>query len=272
MVYAYIGAALVVGILIGIIALAIYWMAARVTRDIERKTRQLVSAYDEILDRKSRQLSHLSTEVGAAEEKYATLQTKKKAERRSRRKVQRTESENEMPKAVRVSGIIGGADYIDGGAGEIYKTIRNGLTMTPEEALSKHAPYVLDPSVKWPAESVETGLLKKLSFDTVYEISLLSEQEQLALLSEELTGDERKVLEEYMAENMRFNMIDFCDYLVVKAGQEQSVPILHVAERDAGKRYPAGIRVVVDDDICEGFLLEADNKLYDYSVRGREIS
>lgn len=40
----------------------------------------------------------------------------------------------------------------------------------------------------------------------------------------------------------------------------------------SGNEYPDGVEVIVDPDICEGFQIEFNNTLYDYCIKGRELS
>ena len=263
MVYAYVAAALVIGLLIGVISLAIYWMARKVTHDINQRTRQLISAYDEILNRKSEELKRLSAQV--SEEKAA-------ASRPEAGGGEKTVVVIDDTAVVKVADIMNASNYRENGTDEVYRTIRDGIVENPLDALRKHAPYVFDTAGTKNSVSAVEELLKALDFDTVYELSLLPGEEQLSVLSESLSGEQLAILRGFAEGKDRFSVIDFCDELRSRAYTEQKKPTLFIPKRDESRRFPSGVNVVVDDSICEGFILEADNKLYDYSVRGREIS
>lgn len=264
MVYAYIGAALAVGLMIGIISLAVLWMAKKVTRDIARKSRQLISSYDTFMEEKSEELHRIEI-------------AKEKAD---------TEVAAEIPVRAEEAGqIVGGSDivkaaeimnssvYRESEFDALYKTIRDGFVASPLQALLEHAPYVFEVGNAQVSDKSEAAkLLEKLDFDTAYRLSSLEGTEQVSLLSGVLSETENRILTEYLSGCEKFSIIDFRDYLKSLAQMDRKKPTLYVSKRDRLGRLPEGVDVVYDNDICEGFLLEANNKLYDYSVRGREIS
>lgn len=252
MVFGYIGAALAVGILIGVIALAIGWMSKRVTDNINRRTLGLISSYDELLNKKSMELRRLEQNAPVRTAAPSPVVNLKPAEK------------TDDAVIMNYAELMSSSTYLGNDYGSIYKKIRDGFNIRPEDAIAACVTPVYQSG---PA----TQLLQELDYDTVYRLSSLSREEQYVLMAENLFGAQRDLLDKFMVGRKSFSSIDFYDFLQIEAVSEPHKATLYVSQRDADKYYPGDVNVVVNDDICEGFQIEADNKLYEYSIKEREI-
>ena len=250
MIYAYIGAALAVGLLIGIIALAIKWMSYRVTRNISRKTVGLISAYDELLEIKSEELQKKTEEV--SEDTVTSVAVPEKKDPENDRLI------------LNYAELMNSSTYLGADYGTVYKRIREGFSTKPEEAIMKHVRGI-------PEEGPAAQLLKELDYETVYRLSTLGRDRQLEVLGQSLEGSQLKLLESFCDTHKNFSVIEFYDYLKTEAEKEPHKATIYVSGRDACRRYPESVNVVVDEDICEGFRIEADNTIYEYSIKEREM-
>lgn len=259
MLYAYIGAAAVIGLLIGVVTLSILWAAKVVGQSIRERSIGLISAYDDLLEDKSRQLRELEAEVQRRKEEIPAEEPKPQEAPAQAAAVGLPPSS-----FLRTAERISVASYRDSGLGELYHKIRSSFAFAPEEVLSTLP------------RREETGgpagrLLEQLSYETVCQLSTLPGEEQLELLRQVLPQENQAFLEEYAQTNSRFDCVNFYDALRTAAEGEPGPVSLRVSPAGLGRAYPQGVRVVVDPDICEGFQVEADNVLYDYCIKAREM-
>lgn len=257
----YVAVALVAGILIGFVTLCVVWTTRVVSQSIRDRSVLLLSTYDGLLEDRSRSLQELKQEL---EQAKAGLEQLKQADQAA---LPVQESAEPDPMAfLRVVERISGTEYRDKEAGEIYRWVRENFNLAPEDVLAALPARDLSPR-----ECPAGGLLKKLDYDSVYKLSTLPGEEQRTVLSQVLSQKERKLLEDYAETHPKFDCIAFYDYLQARAAEEPKPVCLRVAPTAVPGKYPPQVRVVVDEEICEGFQIERDNILYDYCVKMKEM-
>lgn len=259
MLYAYVGAAAVVGLLIGFVLLCVIWISKKVSAGIRAKTIDLVSAYDDLLESRSRELAEM-------EEKIRQYQNTSKANESSAVTVQEGECVTPSSSLLNAAERIGAAAYRDATVGMTYQKIKGAFQVEPEEILKQ-----LQGETGGNAAGPATLLLAQLPYDTVYQLSTLSGERQCQILQESLNDGGLALLNDYQATHRTFSAIGFYDYLQAVAAMEPQPPRLRVSPLDK-RAYPDGVEVIVDPDICEGFQIEFNNTLYDYCIKGRELS
>lgn len=264
MIYAYIAVALVVGLLIGFATLAVVWLAKSVGKSIRSRTLELVSSYDDILEERSRELAML-------EEQKREIQRQPVSQNpRTEREEESSSGEGSAAARVALLGAvehITSAQYRDDGAARLYSKIRTGFRFSPRQALER---------IPGRGGAVQEGpasrLLKELSFETVFALSTLPAQEQHRLLRETLSAEQVALVEEYAAQcGGRFGSLGFYDFLRDRAASEPHPPVLRIPPLTECNGLPPQVQVMEDPSICEGFLLEADNCVFDYCIKTREI-
>lgn len=259
MLYAFIGAAAVVGALMGSVLLCVIWISGKVSDGIRSRTLELISAYDTLLETRSRELAE-------AEERIRRSQAVGEGGTAETAVPQVSPCAGDGGAALSAVARLGSASYRDALLGETYRRIRGAFRVEPAQRL-RSLRQAAGKQTAGPA----TVLLDALPYDTVYRLSALPGEEQRRLLRECLDDGGRTLLDGYQAANGRFSGIGFYDYLQTAAAMEPHPPRLRVSPGDTGA-YPAGVEVVADPDICEGCQIEYNNTLYDYSIRGRELS
>ncbi len=279
MLYAYIGVSLVVGLLVGFVTLSVVWTARTVEKSVRARSVTLLSAFDDLLEERSRRLDELEEEIG-----------RKKAEKESLERSSVPEVGREAAGAAPASLLsaaerISTTDYLDRGVGDTYRKIREAFGNLDKRVgdtyMKIQAEYDVpckDMAGRIPAPGKKSGsgvagrLLKELSFDTVFGLSTLPEDQQLKLLTAALPEEYGPFLKEYAAGHRRFDAIGFYDAIKEAAASEPGEVLVRVPPARAAGEYPKGVRVIADENICEGFQIEADNVLYDYCIKTRELS
>lgn len=258
----YVAAAAAIGLLIGFVTLSIGWLRKNVMHSIRNKTLSLLDTYDDLLEEKSRELSRLERELS---EKGKVLAAQQGAERFAAEENTGTPLEAEAPAVLRAAERAGTASYRDDALGKLYRMIRENFSFHIGDVVAS-----IDQD--WgEAGGPASRLLEALEFDTVYQISTLREEQQAQVLRSSLDGEEAALLEDYLARHRTFKVLEFYDDLKARAEREHQ-PVRLWVPGDAGTWEDGRIGVLPDDGICEGFQVEIDHLLYDYSIRTRELN
>ena len=260
MIFTWIAVALVAGLLIGFVTLSVVWTARTVNKNIRDRSLELLSTYDALLEDRSRELEALRRELERAREELASI---KEAEEPA---AVRTTEETAGPSPaifLRTAERISTTAYQDTGAGEVYRKVREEFATRPDAVLAQ---LPLEPK-----PALAEGVFGSLDHGTVFRLSTLPEDEQLALLDELLPDGEHALLADYVASHPRFDAISFYDEMYARAAEESGRVVVRVADAYAASLCPPDVQVEVDESICEGFQVETGTVLYDYAIKTGEI-
>ncbi len=264
MLFLYIGATIVIALLTGFVLLSVVVVSRRVTQDIRMRASELLSSYDGLLEKKSSELERLNESIAEKKREEENYRQLFAAAESSREAGDETASDTEqivMNTAERMST----ARYQDSRTAEIYQKIRGNFDFSPIDVIRQL-------SGGETAEGPATGLLRQLDYKTICSLSMLSSEKQKEIMYEVLDGSGRTLLDEFISEPGPFRAIGFYDFLRSRAQIEPKRITLRIAPTAQQRYYPSNVDVIVDDSICEGFQIIVNNKLYDFSVRKREIS
>lgn len=263
----FLAVAVVIGLMIGFVTLCVIWTVRVVSQSIRGRSISLLSTYDGLLEDRSRMLRDLNEEL---ERTKASLEKLRETGEAAGEPVAPQAQEGDPMAILKAVERVSGTEYRDKDAGTVYRRIRENFSLDPRRVIFDLALHSGDPEEKQAGK-----LLEKLNYDTVYRLSTLPGEDQQTLLAEVLEPEERNLLEEYAGLHPRFDCIGFYDFLQSRAAEEPGPIYLRVSPAAAGeaamRRYPSQVQVVVDDEICEGFQVEADNMLYDYCIKMREM-
>lgn len=254
--------AVVVGVLIGFVTLCVVWTMRVVSQSVRDRSLTLLSTYDGLLEDRSVQLKELDRELARAR---AELEQLKQSGQPEAPAAEEREPEGDPMAFLKAVERISGTEYRDAGGGTLYRKIRENFDLAPEDVL----PAFTAGAVRQAGPAGQ--LLEKLEYETVYRLSTLPREEQLELLGQVLAPEERELVADYAVLHRQFDSIAFYDYLQSRAAEESGPVYLRVPPTAPSGRYPGQVEVVVDEEICEGFQVEADNILYDYCVKMREM-
>lgn len=254
--------AVVIGVLIGFVTLCIIWTVRVVSQNVRDRSLTLLSTYDGLLEDRSLRLKELDSEL---ERVKAELEQLKQSGQTDLPVTAEEPAETDPMAFLRAVERISGTEYRDAGGGTLYRMIRENFDLTPADVLSK---FTAGPARQ---EGPAGRLLEKLEYEAIYKISTLPREEQLELLAQVFSPEERELLEGYTALHPQFDCIAFYDYLQSSAAEEPGPVCLRVPPTAPSGAYSGLVQVVVDEEICEGFQVEANNILYDYCVKMREM-
>ena len=261
MVYQLIGAALIIGLLVCFSVLAILWLSKIVTTSIKKKTVDLFSTYDYILEEKSRNANDLIAEI-----KAENFDKTNKDNNQIIAESQKNKEENKVTKNyASFPSQMFNSTYRDKNIGNLYSKIRSGFTTRPCEVLSR---IQLDKSVR---SQIAEQILNGVSFDNFYRLTCLEEKEQIELLKDVFTSDQFNLLNEYIDSTSKFSSIKFYEFLNDIHERNSNSLILRVSPSCDVSNIPQDVKLIVDPLILEGFEIEAGNKIYDFGLRAREI-
>ena len=245
---------IIMALLIGFVVLILRSLAASAGVRIRQDMRRMLNSYDGLVEEKSVALRALQEEYAAVE---AAL------ERLDASSMEKRTVENETP----VEQIIGAASvptaaaYRAAAFGQGYGTIRDQFRLSAEEEQ-----YIVD-QVLEEMEDVSAGrgkqaahLREQLSFDTVFRMAQLPSDEQLELLDSSLEDEDWTLLRDYWEahDDKPFDVMAFCNWLDVLVQLEGEAVVIRGEDSIGGQ-------------ICEGIQVIAGNRLYDYSIKEKEI-
>ncbi len=108
---------------------------------------------------------------------------------------------------------------------------------------------------------------KKFSFDLIYNLTVISNQEQISIIDGFLSKDEKPILKKYISDVEQFDCLGFLDY--VNELNEKYDPTIYVKVGSKTENYDnlnEFIRTEYDDTICIGMVIIYKNKFYDYTL------
>lgn len=255
--YAYIGVAAVVGILIGFVTLSIFWISKTVQNNIHRRTLELLTDYEDLLAERSRELALLEARIANAQPQEVAQEAAEQ---------EMLYSEVAPAFVLKAAERISTTSYRDVGLVERYRQIQTAFQCPVEDILSR-----LPNAGAGGEGGAATRLLQQLDFDTVYNLTTLSGEEQHQLLVEVIPQEAQWIVQEYQEQSRIFNIIEFYTYLQGKADQEPHDTVIRVPVGMAQQVAPPHTVFVEDQGICEGIQVEMGNLLYDFCIKAREI-
>ena len=240
---------------------AIITISKTTCRNIKKRTMKLVSLYDYMLEEHSQELKNkkkIIEQLG-----YQRTTSQEIASDGAEKKV--VAMGTPVASTMNTVESISRANYLSPKVAEMYQEIRTNFNMDVDSILQQV------PNVKEPVKTgIATRLLRALSYENIYAMSFLSEQEQLECMEECLESRYIPLLETYLEQNETFFSLDFYSFLKEEAYKEDQGATIYVSPNIQIKDT-SGIRVVVSDNICEGIQVEKDHMLYDYAIQKKEI-
>jgi hypothetical protein len=251
--YIFIGVAAVLALLTGFVTLVAIFTANEVRGQIRRRTAELITLYD-TFERPAAKREEGAE--AAAEEARAAPELRSGPRRGASSVLRETEQ-------------IGAAQYLNAELPRMYKEIRSRFYVNPAQLLGELPIADIPRGEGGPA----TRLLRQIDHDTVFSVSELPSEDQRRILRESADGEATALLDEFEEEKESFDCIEFTDFLRLKASGEPRRVILYVpADMFNYRMFSEDTEVAVDADICDGVQIEADGLIYDFAIKGREIS
>jgi hypothetical protein len=108
---------------------------------------------------------------------------------------------------------------------------------------------------------------KKLNHDFIYNALTISEEEQIKFFKDVLSEDEMKLINQYILENGKYDLLNFISYLDDLIRKSDPTIYIKVASKNENFNYlNKYISTEYSTDLYVGILIIYKNKLYDYSL------
>lgn len=257
MVYVFLAVLIVLVIMNVFMLFILRQMAGAAGRQIERDAGRLFGMYDQMLEEKSRRLELLKEE----EEKFLLAMEKKRQEERE------NGFSKAVPKGPKPQAFT--AVFRDSSFARTYNQVRQSFGIPVSEMvreLCQSLPKDTEKEREW--RSVLEGMRQILTFENLYQISILPLKRQEELLAQVFDGKQLAVYEEWKKEHPNGSAVDFSQWLEgAFASVSDQVTVrsspAQAAEPEEGVCWEA------DPAICEGIKLIYRDRLYDYSIDDR---
>ena len=254
-------------LLIGIAFLLLRNLASSADVKIRSDMQLLLKSYDQIIDEKTKEIHGL--QVQKQELQNSMAGTRKTLNSFNVTQGATVTVESGAPKVGSVP-ILQVAQYRPEDLKEGYRAIRDSFGLSKRERKELIAAAVED-AVKKQAGRGDAAkkLYDALDFDTIYRLGTMDDAEQLETLKANMDSEERELLNDYLQSygDYNFDIADFRDWLrdlEVLEGSGVSVRC-----GDAEICEEEGLEF--DETIFEGIQVRVGNRLYDYSIKEREI-
>jgi hypothetical protein len=100
----------------------------------------------------------------------------------------------------------------------------------------------------------------------------MTSEEQASILSETLNGEQKALLDEYISQGIYFETYLFLNWLSQFVFENGSKVIVRTSrEEDNFDNIDDRVRTEYDETLCEGVSILSKGRLYDFSLRNREI-
>ena len=117
-----------------------------------------------------------------------------------------------------------------------------------------------------------TNLRNKFTSSTIYQLKILTEEEQVASLKKNLNEQELQVYKAYLKINNKHNIDSFIDYLNELVDLNSPTITIYVGNKNENYDHLSNyIKTIYSKDIYKGIKIIYKNKIYDYSLNERNV-
>lgn len=215
---------------------------------------KMVSAYDSLIDEKSKQLQLLNSKISNDDIEDEAND------------VQKVQIEPILQN-VKTDFIIK-ARYVDDNFPNSYKLVRNEFKLDKVGIINTFKENHKNEK----DENIYNSILEKISFETFYNIATLDCDKQISVFKEYFNNEEKEIIDDFSKKNKNFKALVFYNYLKNKAKTCDNRIYIRTSDPKADYNFlGSGIATQYDNNLCEGFCIVSKEYLYDYSIAKMEI-
>lgn len=167
--------------------------------------------------------------------------------------------------------VIADVEYRSNDFGQDYRKLKEKFSFDRSEIIRN----IYNQSIEQKQQDTSLlldSLLDKISLDNVYKLTALTSAEQLEIIREIITKEERNILVDYVNQNEYFHCQAFYQWLYMQKKINDKQIVIRTAEINENyNNLGENINTEYDKNLCEGFQILIGNKMYDYGVRRREL-
>ena len=233
-------------------------LGARIGNFAQNNMLRQSSVFDELILRKEETLQGLLISIESAEKKYQSL-------------TETTVVQADYGIPLEHHAVTPG-NYMNPDFQDDYKQIRENFLYNKEALVRKLAEHLKDEP-----EDVLTAaarrILGSIDADALYLLSTLSSSEQYETLYSVFDEPQKKLLEEYTELRSPFEGFEFVSWAEERIFMNSNDIIVRTGMKsDNFDKVDKRIRTEYDNALVEGLYVIHKGKIYDYSIRGKEIS
>ena len=117
-----------------------------------------------------------------------------------------------------------------------------------------------------------TELRNKFNSHTIYQLKILSDEEQMEFLNQKLNEKEKQIYKAYLKVNSKYNLDSFIDYLNELVDLNNPSITIYVGNKAENYDHLSNyIKTIYSKDIYKGIKIIYRNKIYDYSLNERNV-
>ena len=117
-----------------------------------------------------------------------------------------------------------------------------------------------------------TNLRNKFNSKIIYDLKILSDEDQVEFLNKNLKEEEKQIYKAYLTINKKHNLDSFIDYLNELVDLNNPNITVYVGSKTENYDYLSEhIKTVYSKDIYKGIKIIYRNKIYDYSLNERNV-
>lgn len=255
----FVAVAILMVLLIGFVVLVLRSLATSAGIRIRADMVRLLESYDHVIDVKSKQVGRLQEEVEVLRQRRGAMAAPPEA------------LTQEGGMMTGQAAVPSAAHYRPKTFGGGYGSIRDcfHLEGTERGTIVGQVAESLEPRPL--RGSAADRLRQALSFDTVFRLTQLPSDEQLEILDTALNDEGWALLRDFCQEQTEnaFDASRFFDWLRDLSDLESDGLRVRCGDPMAGGE---GQGMEYRPEICEGIQVVSGNRLYDYSIKEREIS
>lgn len=236
--------------------LVIRGLGQAVKARLKRGFADSVSAYDELIEAKSRELRALEDVPAPCGEELPPVTPA----------VRSTQVPDQLPSAT----------FANGAFAQTYRLVRSAYAFDTADAVRdavRRAPEATGDRAERCAAARSIRAL--FDHETLFDLVSLPTDRQLAVLREVLDGDGASLLEAYVAERGWSDALAFSHWLDAVCLTESDEVTVTVGEGSSfdASRFPCSrpVRACTSADVFEGALVRIGGTLYDYSLRSKDL-
>ena len=250
---AFIAVAVIMLVLLCLVVLIIRSLSVGASIKVRSDMAGLLKSYDNLIDARNAEISKLQDEIDNLKRKKLNLVAENSP-------VQIVTSEEKS--APSSTTVLASANYRTSTLGGDYDMIRSAFGLTEDQKNMICNAVLQQAEQQRLRGELAKNLKAQFSMDTIFNLSLMSSEEQLSLLDDNLNDRDWVLLRDYVEENGQagFDIAAFCTWLDEIAQFESTDIELRSSESSIG-----------EGKLCEGIQIVLGNTLYDYGINESEI-
>ncbi len=256
--YGFFAAALIVMVVLTALAfIALRIVATSINERIKNNFITQLQSYDSLIQKKEAELNAITNKVKLGQNN--ALET--------------IASNNNLNRTVEDIFLPPDTEYICNDFSMDYKQIKESFSFDKEKVdqeLSKVYSQLnlIDAKNDY---QVVAGILEKLTFNSIFKLSVIEGNEQIEIIKQVLDDKENKILEQYISDNTNFDCTKFYHWLdLKKLSLDRSIRVI-TSDNINYDGVPDNVSFIQDKNLCEGFQIRVGNKLYDFGIRKCEL-